>query len=140
MNAHSKTKAPQEIRTNTSSTSEDGEAHIKIKKNSRASNDESNKSLGIDEESSSSFIDSVDSGADEGARPTCPSTVNHIINTLSAVGTFGGLALITTGGMGTTLNKPIDNNIANVAMVVGGGALLLGSLIGNLIYTNNQTA
>jgi hypothetical protein len=74
------------------------------------------------------------------AKPACPSTVNHIINVLSAVGTFGGLALITTGGMGTTLNKPIDNNIANVAMVLGGGALLLGSLIGNVIYTNNQAA
>ena len=74
------------------------------------------------------------------AKPACPSTVNHIINALSAVGTFGGLALITTGGMGTTLNKPIDNNIANVAMVLGGGALLLGSLIGNVIYTNNQAA
>jgi hypothetical protein len=74
------------------------------------------------------------------AKPAYPSTVNHIINALSAVGTFGGLALITTGGMGTTLNKPIDNNIANVAMVLGGGALLLGSLIGNVIYTNNQAA
>ena len=74
------------------------------------------------------------------AKPAYPSTVSHIVNALSAVGTFGGLALITTGGMGTTLNKPIDNNIANVAMVLGGGALLLGSLVGNVIYTNNQTA
>ncbi len=74
------------------------------------------------------------------AKPAYPGTVNHIVNALSAVGTFGGLALIITGGMGMTLNKPIDNSMENMAMVLSGGALLVGSWIGNIAHANHQTA
>ncbi len=73
-------------------------------------------------------------------KPSCPSTVNHIVNALSAVGTFGGLALIITGGMGITLNKPVDNTMENIAMVLSGGALLVGSWVGNVAYANHQPA
>lgn len=73
-------------------------------------------------------------------KPSCPSSVSHIVNALSAVGTFGGLALIITGGMGMTLNKPVDNAMENVAMVLSGGALLVGSWIGNVAYANHQPA
>ena len=72
-------------------------------------------------------------------KPTCPSTVSHIVNTLSAAGTFCGLGLVITGGMGMTINKPIDNAAENMAMVLSGGALLVGSWIGTVIYANNQT-
>jgi len=73
-------------------------------------------------------------------KPSCPSSVSHIVNALSAVGTFGGLALIITGGMGMTLNKPVDNAIGNIAMVLSGGALLVGSWIGNVAYARHQPA
>lgn len=73
-------------------------------------------------------------------KPSCPSTVNQIVNALSAVGTFGGLALIITGGMGMTLSKPIDNTMENMAMVLSGGALLVGSWVGNIAHANHQTA
>lgn len=78
----------------------------------------------------------VDIEANE--KPVCPSTVSHIINTLSAVSTFCGLGLIITGGMGMTLNKPIDNTVENVAMILSGGTLLAGSWIGTVVYVNNQ--
>lgn len=74
------------------------------------------------------------------AKPACPTAVHHIVNALSAVGTLGGLALIITGGMGMTLNKPIDNTMENIAMVLSGGALLVGSWVGNIAYTNHQPA
>ncbi len=73
-------------------------------------------------------------------KPPCPSRVSHIVNALSAVGTFGGLALIITGGMGMTSNKPIDNTMENIAMVLSGGTLLIGSWIGNVAYANHQPA
>ena len=73
-------------------------------------------------------------------KPSCPSSVSHIVNALSAVGTFGGLALIITGGMGMTLNKPVDNAMENMAMILSGGALLVGSWVGNIAYANHQPA
>lgn len=73
-------------------------------------------------------------------KPACPSSVSHIVNALSAVGTFGGLALIITGGMGMTLNKPVDNAMENIAMVLSGGALLVGTWIGNVVYANHEPA
>ncbi len=96
----------------------------------------------ISKEEKSSIPSAEKKGADIEAnmKPSCPSTVNHIINALSAVGTFGGLALIITGGMGMTLNKPIDNTMENIAMVLSGGALLVGSWVGNIAYTNHQPA
>jgi hypothetical protein len=71
-------------------------------------------------------------------KPASPSAVNRIVNALSAVGTFGGLALIITGGMGMTLNKPVDNTMENIAMVLGGSALLVGSWVGNIVHANHQ--
>jgi hypothetical protein len=73
-------------------------------------------------------------------KPSYPSSVSHIVNALSAVGTFGGLALIITGGMGMTLNKPVDNAMENIAMVLSGGALMVGSWIGNVAYASHQPA
>ena len=72
------------------------------------------------------------------AKPVCPKPVHYIINALSVAGTFGGLALIITGGMGTTLHKPSDNPIANGAMLLGGGALLAGSFLGGLYHASGQ--
>jgi hypothetical protein len=48
--------------------------------------------------------------------------------------------LIITGGMGMTLNKPVDNALENIAMALSGGALMVGSWIGNVVYTNHQSA
>ena len=72
------------------------------------------------------------------AKPSCPRPVHHIINALSAVGTFGGLALIITGGMGMTLNKPSTNPMANGAMLLSGGALLTASFLGGLYHISSQ--
>jgi hypothetical protein len=72
------------------------------------------------------------------AKPASPSAVNRIVNALSVVGTFGGLGLIITGGMGMTLNKPVDNTMENIAMVLGGSALLVGSWVGNIVHANHQ--
>ena len=134
------TKIPSEIRTTTPSTSENGDSNIKTKKSSRTSDVESNKNLGIEEDSSSIHISDSDSSDYEQTKPFCPPSVTQMVNALSAVGTFGGLALIITGGMGMTLNKPVDNAMENVAMVLSGGALLVGSWIGNVAYANHQPA
>ena len=72
------------------------------------------------------------------AKPSCPRPVHHIINALSAVGTFGGLALIITGGMGMTLNKPSTNPMSNGAMLLSGGALLTASFLGGLHHISSQ--
>jgi hypothetical protein len=72
------------------------------------------------------------------AKPASPSAVNRIVNALSVVGTFGGLGLIITGGMGMTLNKPVDNTMENITMVLGGSALLVGSWVGNIVHANHQ--
>lgn len=140
MKSSSVTKVPSEIRTTTPSTSENGDGNIKTKKTSPAPKDESNKDLGIEDDSS--YIDSIDSdSADEKVvKPFCPPSVTQIVNTLSAAGTFGGLALIITGGMGMTLGKPVDNTMENMAMVLSGGALLVGSWIGNIAHANYKAA
>ena len=113
---------------------------IQSKKARIISSDETHQDLGIVEESASSIIASVDSKDDEGVKPTCPSAVNHNVSTLSAVSTFGGVGLITTGGMGMTLNKPVDNNLENMPMSLSGGALLIGAWIGNVVYANHRAA
>ena len=124
---------------NTLSKSSDSENNIKHKKSSRTLNDEPDKNLGIDEDSSICIGDS-DSSDGEHTKPFCPPSVTQIVNALSAVGTFGGLALIITGGMGMTLNKPVDNAMENIAMVLSGGALMVGSWIGNVAYASYQPA
>jgi hypothetical protein len=93
-----------------------------------------------DEKMSAPAVAKKNADIEANAKPPCPSSVSHIVNALSAVGTFGGLALIITGGMGMTLNKPVDNAIENIAMVLSGGALLVGSWIGNIAYANHQAA
>ncbi|MEY4209010.1 MAG: hypothetical protein RLZZ20_2162 [Pseudomonadota bacterium] len=72
------------------------------------------------------------------AKPTCPKPVHYIINALSVAGTFGGLALIITGGTGTTLHEPSDNPIVNGAMLLSGGALLAGSFLGGLYHMSGR--
>ena len=124
---------------NTLSKSSDSENNIKPKKSSRTLNDEPDKNLGIDEDSSI-CIDDSDSSDGEHTKPFRPPSVTQIVNALSAVGTFGGLALIITGGMGMTLNKPVDNAMENIAMVLSGGALMVGSWIGNVAYVSHQPA
>jgi hypothetical protein len=130
------TKVPGEIRSNTPSSEDDCDSNIQTKKVSTASNDKSDKTLAIDEESSSIYVDDSDGCI----KQFCPPTVNHIVNALSTVGTFGGLALIITGGMGMTLDKPVDNTMQNIAMILSGGALAVGSWIGNAVYANYQPA
>ena len=93
-----------------------------------------------DEKTSAPAVAKKNAGIEANVKPPCPSSVSHIVNALSAVGTFGGLALIITGGMGMTLNKPVDNAMENVAMVLSGGALLVGSWIGNVAYARHQPA
>lgn len=118
----------------------DDDNNERTQKTGRNFDDEPNKNLEIDEDSSSIYISESDSSDDERTKPSYPPIVGHIVNTLSAVGTFGGLALIITGGMGMTLNKPIDNTMENTAMVLSGGALLVGSWVGNIALANHQTA
>lgn len=106
----------------------------------RISNNEQTKSLETDQDSSSIYITESENSDDRPEKLPCPPVVSQIINSLSAVSTLGGLALIITGGMGMTLNKPIDNTAENIAMVLSGGALLVGSLTGNMIYANQGAA
>ena len=121
------------------SIAEDGN-NKKAQKTGHTSDDDSNEKLETIEDSSSIYVTESDSSDDERTKPSCPPIVGQIVNTLSAVGTFGGLALIITGGMGMTLNKPIDNTAENIAMVLSGGALLVGSLVGNVIYAHHELA
>lgn len=134
------TQVPKEIRATTPSTKEDDDSKIKAKKTSHTSKEESDKNLRTEDESSSIHISDSDSSDDGCIKPVCSLSVNHIISTLSAVSTFGGLALIITGGMGMTLEKPVDNTMQNMAMILSGGALLVGSWIGNVAYANHQSA
>ena len=92
-----------------------------------------------EESSSSTKVSDSDSSSEEAnAKPTCPKPVHYVINALSAAGTFGGLALIITGGMGMTLDKPSANPMANGAMLLSGGALLTGSFLGGLYHLSGQ--
>jgi hypothetical protein len=91
-----------------------------------------------DEKTSATAVAKKNANIEANVKPSCPSSVSQIVNALSAVGTFGGLALIITGGMGMTLNKPVDNTMENIAMVLGGSALLVGSWVGNIVHANHQ--
>ncbi|MFM8466010.1 MAG: hypothetical protein ACKOAO_00415 [Oxalobacteraceae bacterium] len=108
-----------------------------ISTNSSLSDDEFDSKT--ESASTSVNVSDTDSSSDQAnTRPSCPKPVHYIINTLSAVGTFGGLALITTGGMGMTLDKPSANPIANGAMLLSGGALLTASFLGGLYHLSAQ--
>ena len=112
------------------------ERKITSEEKKRVSDDIIGQDSSTEDSSSSIYISDTDSSDDGRAKPNCPLSVTQVISALSAVGTLGGLALITSGGMGITLNKPIDNTMENIAMVLSGSALLVGSWVGSAIYAN----
>jgi hypothetical protein len=127
-------------RLNLPSTSNDEDDSVVINASSLSDSDFEDSETSNDEKTSAPAFAKKNADIEANIKPPCPSSVSHIVNALSAVGTFGGLALIITGGMGMTLNKPVDNAMENIAMVLSGGALLVGSWIGNIAYANHQAA
>ena len=130
----------QVSRLNLSSTKDNEDDSVVISASSLSDTDIEDSETSNDEKTSAPAVAKKNADIEANVKPSCPSTVNHIVNALSAVGTFGGLALIITGGMGMTLNKPIDNTMENIAMVLSGGALLVSSWVGNVAYANHQPA
>lgn len=127
-------------RVNLPSTSNDEVDSEVVNASSLSDSDFEDSETSNDEKTSAPAVAQKNADIEANVKPSCPSSVSHIVNALSAVGTFGGLALIITGGMGMTLNKPVDNAMENIAMVLSGGALLVGSWIGNVAYANHQPA
>jgi hypothetical protein len=127
-------------RFNLPSTSNDEDDSEVISASSLSDSDFEDSETSNDEKTSAPAVAKKNADIEANVKPSCPSSVSHIVNALSAVGTLGGLALIITGGMGMTLNKPVDNAMENVAMVLSGGALLVGSWIGNVAYARHQPA
>ncbi len=127
-------------RLNRSSSNENDEDSVVSTASSFSESDIEDSEISKEEKASTPSAEKKGADIEANIKPSCPSTVNHIVNALSAVSTFGGLALIITGGMGMTLNKPIDNTMENIAMVLSGGALLVGSWVGNVAYANHQPA
>ena len=126
------------LNLSTAKTNEDDS--VVISASSLSDSDIEDSETSNDEKTSAPAVAKKNADIEANVKPPCPSSVSHIVNALSAVGTFGGLALIITGGMGMTLNKPVDNAMENVAMVLSGGALLVGSWIGNVAYARHQPA
>jgi septal ring-binding cell division protein DamX len=127
-------------RFNLPSTSNDEDDSEVVNASSLSDSDFEDSETSNDEKTSAPAVAKKNADIEANVKPSCPSSVSHIVNALSAVGTLGGLALIITGGMGMTLNKPVDNAMENVAMVLSGGALLVGSWIGNVAYARHQPA
>jgi hypothetical protein len=127
-------------RLNLPSTSNDEDDSVVINASSLSDSDFEDSETSNEDNASATAVAKKNADIEANAKPSCPSSVSQIVNALSAVGTFGGLALIITGGMGMTLNKPVDNAMENIAMVLSGGALLVGSWIGNIAYANHQAA
>jgi hypothetical protein len=127
-------------RFNLPSTSNNEDDSEIINASSLSDSDFEDRETSNEDNTSATAVAKKNADIEANVKPSCPSSVSHIVNALSAVGTFGGLALIITGGMGMTLNKPVDNAIGNIAMVLSGGALLVGSWIGNIAYANHQPA
>jgi hypothetical protein len=127
-------------RFNLPSTSNNEDDSEIINASSLSDSDFEDREKSNEDNTSATAVAKKNADIEANVKPSCPSSVSHIVNALSAVGTFGGLALIITGGMGMTLNKPVDNAIGNIAMVLSGGALLVGSWIGNIAYANHQPA
>ncbi len=127
-------------RFNLPSPSNDEDDSEVITASSLSDSDFEDSETSNDEKTSAPAVVKKNVDIEANVKPPCPSSVSHIVNALSAVGTFGGLALIITGGMGMTLNKPVDNAMENIAMVLSDGALLVGSWIGNIAHANHQTA
>ena len=127
-------------RLNLSTAKNNEDDSVVISASSLSDSDIEDSETSNDEKTSAPAVAKKNADIEANVKPPCPSSVSHIVNALSAVGTFGGLALIITGGMGMTLNKPVDNAMENVAMVLSGGALLVGSWIGNFAYARHQPA
>ena len=127
-------------RLNLSTAKNNEDDSVVISASSLSDSDIEDSETSNDEKTSAPAVAKKNADIEANVKPPCPSSVSHIVNALSAVGTFGGLALIITGGMGMTLNKPVDNAMENVAMVLSGGALLVGSWIGNVAYAKHQPA
>jgi hypothetical protein len=127
-------------RFNLPSTSNDEDDSEVVNASSLSDSDFEGSETSNDEKTSATAVAKKNADIEANVKPPCPSSVSHIVNALSAVGTFGGLALIITGGMGMTLNKPVDNAMENIAMVLSGGALMVGSWIGNVAYASHQPA
>ena len=127
-------------RLDRSSTSHNDDDSLVSTASSISDSDLEDNEVSKEEKASTPSAEKKGADIEANMNPSCPSTVNHIVNALSAVSTLGGLALIITGGMGMTLNKPIDNTMENIAMVLSGGALLVGSWVGNVAYANYQPA
>jgi len=127
-------------RFNLPSTSNNEDDSEIINASSLSDSDFEDRETSNEDNTSATAVAKKNADIEANVKPSCPSSVSHIVNALSAVGTFGGLALIITGGMGITLNKPVDNAIGNIAMVLSGGALLVGSWIGNVAYARHQPA
>ena len=127
-------------RFNLPSTSNNEDDSEIINASSLSDSDFEDRETSNEDNTSATAVAKKNADIEANVKPPCPSSVSHIVNSLSAVGTFGGLALIITGGMGMTLNKPVDNAIGNIAMVLSGGALLVGSWIGNVAYARHQPA
>lgn len=127
-------------RLNLPSTSNDEDDSVIINASSLSDSDLEDNETSNENNTSATAVTKKNADIEANVKPSCPSSVSQIVNALSAVGTFGGLTLIITGGMGMTLNKPVDNAMENIAMVLSGGALLVGSWIGNIAYANHQPA
>ena len=127
-------------RLNLSTAKNNEDDSVVISASSLSDSDIEDSETSNDEKTSAPAVAKKNADIEANVKPSCPSSVSHIVNALSAVGTLGGLALIITGGMGMTLNKPVDNAMENVAMVLSGGALLVGSWIGNVAYARHQPA
>ena len=127
-------------RFNLPSTSNDEDDSEIISASSLSDSDFEDSETSNEDNTSATAAAKKNTDIEANVKPPCPSSVSHIVNALSAVGTFGGLALIITGGMGMTLNKPVDNALENIAMALSGGALMVGSWIGNVAYARHQPA
>lgn len=127
-------------RFNLPSTSNNEDDSEIINASSLSDSDFEDRETSNEDNTSANAVAKKNADIEANVKPSCPSSVSHIVNALSAVGTFGGLALIITGGMGMTLNKPVDNAMENIAMVLSGGALMVGSWIGNVAYARHQPA
>ena len=125
-------------RLNLPSTSSSDEDSVVSTASSVSDSDLGDDDISLSGKTSATLAATNQADIEANTKPASPSAVNRIVNALSAVGTFGGLALIITGGMGMTLNKPVDNTMENIAMVLGGSALLVGSWVGNIVHANHQ--
>jgi hypothetical protein len=137
MSTHFSTTVQTSRLSLSSTSSSDGDSVVSTA-SSVSDSDLGDDDLSLSGKTSATLAATNHADIEANAKPASPSAVNRIVNALSVVGTFGGLGLIITGGMGMTLNKPVDNSMENIAMVLGGSALLVGSWVGNIVHANHQ--